>query len=82
MAVKYVVVVVVVLGIILFGALNYHVIRVDGGVKFLKKHEMTLEDTYVDATGNKKYKLYLNPTLLKAGIKKVLADEGITIKKK
>ena len=79
---KYVIVVVVVLGIILYGALNYHVIRVDGGVKFLKKYEMTLEDTYVDATGTRKYKLYLNPTLLKAGIKEALADEGVTIKKK
>ncbi|MDM8515913.1 hypothetical protein QUF76_06915 [Desulfobacterales bacterium HSG16] len=79
---KYVIVVVVVLGIVLFGALNYHVIRVDGGVKFLKKSDMTLEDTYVDATGSNKYKLFLNPALIKAGIKKVLADEGITINKK
>ena len=63
-----------------YGALNYHFIRLDDGIKILKKTEMNLEYTFVDARGAKKFKLFLNPALLKAGIKDVLSDEGIEIK--
>ncbi len=76
---KYFIAVIAVVGVIAFGALNYHFIRVEGGMKVLKKTEMSLEDTYVDARGANRYKLYLNPTLLKAGIKDLLEKEGIEI---
>lgn len=76
---KYLIVVIAVVAVIAFGALNYHFIQVDGGIKVLKKTEMSLEHIYVDARGANRYKLYLNPTLLKAGIKDLLEKEGIEI---
>ena len=42
---KYLIVIAVVLGLVTFGALNYHFIVVDGGLKMLKKSDMTLENT-------------------------------------
>ena len=58
-----------------FGAgLNYHFIRMDGDVKVLKKADLTFDKTFVDARGTKKLKLYLDPTLVKAGIKDLLRD--------
>ncbi|MDM8536935.1 hypothetical protein QUF70_09300 [Desulfobacterales bacterium HSG17] len=55
-----------------FGALNYHFIRTNDGLSVLKKTELTIEDTYVDARGIKKIKLLTNPSLVKAGIKDIL----------
>ncbi len=62
-----------------FGALNYHVIWTDNGVKLLKKTELTLDSTFVDARGAKKLKLFTNPALIKAGIKEVFKNEGVVI---
>jgi len=42
---------------------------------------MTFSNIFVDARGAKKYKLYLNPSLVKAGIKDLFNNEGITIGK-
>ena len=42
----------------------------DKNVKILKKAELTFNNTFVDARGAKKFKLFLNPSLVKAGIKK------------
>ncbi len=79
---KYLIVVIAVVGALAFGALNYHFIQVDSGMKMLKKTEMSMEYIYVDARGANRYKMYLNPTLLKAGIKELLEKEGIEIKVK
>lgn len=59
----------IVAGAIIFGALNYHFILTDNGPKVLKKSEITFKYTYVDARGFKKHKLLTNPSLLKAGLK-------------
>ncbi|MGE0087059.1 MAG: hypothetical protein AB7S75_21865 [Desulfococcaceae bacterium] len=76
---KYLIVVIAVVAAVAFGSLNYHFVHVDGGMKVMKKTEMSLENTYVDARGANRYKLYLNPALLKAGIKDLLEKEGIEI---
>ena len=64
-----------------YGVLNYHFILMDDSVKILKKSTMTLDDTFVDARGSNKSKLFLNPALLKAGVKDLFHDEGVTIGK-
>ena len=66
---------------LVFGILNYHFILLDSSLKILKKTDMTFSNTFVDARGEKKYKLILKPALIKAGIKDLFTDEGITIKK-
>jgi hypothetical protein len=66
---KKMLILIVVAGAIIFGALNYHFILSDNGPKVLKKTEMTFKHTYVDARGFKKHKLLTNPALLKAGLK-------------
>jgi len=63
------------------GALNFHFIYLGSSVKILKKADMTFEDTFVDARGAKRLKLYTKPALAKAGIKDLLGDESITIGK-
>jgi hypothetical protein len=67
--------------ILVFFALTYHFILMDNSVKILKKTEMTFENTFVDARGVKKAKLYLKPALVKAGIKNLFTDESITLEK-
>ena len=57
---------------LIFTALNYHFILMDKNVKILKKVELTFNNTFVDARGAKKFKLFLNPSLLKAGIRNAL----------
>jgi hypothetical protein len=79
--VKKIAVVVVILAILAFGTLNYHFILLDSSIKILKKVELTFKDTFVNARGSKKYKLLLNPALVKAGVKDLYEKEGITIGK-
>jgi hypothetical protein len=67
-------------GALAYGVLNYHFILMDKGVKVLKKVELTYQDTFVDARGGKKFKLLLNPSLVKAGIKDVIDKAGQSIK--
>lgn len=67
-------------GALAYGMLSYHFILMDRGVKVLKKVEMTFEDTFVDARGEKKIKLLLKPSLVRAGIKDVIDKASRSIK--
>lgn len=78
---KNVLLILLILGGLVFGALNYHVILLDNSLKILKKPQMTLDSTFVDARGTKKFKLLLDPALMRAGFNDLLKAEGITIKK-
>jgi hypothetical protein len=60
---------VVIVAALVFGTLNYHFILLDSGIKILKKVNYTFNDTFADARGSKKYKLLLNPALVKVGVK-------------
>ena len=64
----------ILIGLSLIVALNFHIILLDDKVKFLKKAELTLTDTWVDARGANKYKLLLNPALVKAGFKEIIKN--------
>ncbi len=64
----------IITGALIFAALNYHFILMDKNFKILKKVELTLSNTFVDARGANKIKLFLNPSLVKAGIRKALRD--------
>lgn len=78
---KKVAVALLILAALVFGTLNYHFILLDSNLKILKKVNYTFKDTFVDARGSKKYKLLLNPALVKAGVKDLYKREGITIGK-
>ena len=78
---KKVAIIAVILTALTFGVLNYHFIMMDSSIKLLKKTELTYKNTFVDGRGAKKYKLYLNPALAKAGIKDLFEDESIEIGK-
>ena len=67
-------------GALAYGALNYHFILMDNTVKVLKKEELTYQDTFVNARGEKKIELLLKPSLVKAGIKDVIDKAGHSIK--
>jgi hypothetical protein len=71
---KKVLLILVITGALFFAALNYHFILMDKNVKILKKVELTFTNTFVDARSAKKFKLLLNPSLLKAGITKAFRD--------
>ena len=78
---KHLLPILIIMGALVYGALNYHVILLDNSLKILKKPRMTLESTFVDARGTKKFKLLLDPVLIRAGFKRLLTAEGITIEK-
>ena len=67
-------------GALAYGVLNYHFILMDETVNVLKKVELTFQDTFVDARGEKKIKLLLKPSLVQAGIKDVIDKAGHSIK--
>ena len=67
-------------GALAYGVLNYHFILMDNGVKVLKKVELTFQDTFVNARGEKKIKLLLKPSLVKAGIKDAIDKAGQSMK--
>ena len=67
-------------GALAYGVLNYHFILMDETVNVLKKVELTFQDTFVDARGEKKIKLLLKPSLVKAGLKDVIDKAGDSIK--
>ena len=73
---KTIAAVIVVLGGLAYGAMNFHFILLDDSLKVLKKSDLNLEYTFVDARGTGKAKLLLNPVLLKAGIKESLREAG------
>jgi hypothetical protein len=60
---------------IVYGALNFHFIFMGNRIKVLKKADLTFEDTFVDARGANKLKLYMKPALVKAGINDVLEKQ-------
>lgn len=59
-------------GALIIGAMNYHFILLDEGMRVLRKAEWSFEDTFIDARGVQKGKLLFKPSLLKAGIKDIL----------
>jgi len=67
-------------GALAYGMLSYHFILMNQGVKVLKKVEITFRDTFVDARGEKKLKLLLKPSLVRAGIKDVIDKAGRSVK--
>jgi hypothetical protein len=71
----------IILAACVYGVFNYHFILMDSSVKILKKTQMTLDDTFVDARGAKKADLILNPALLKAGARDLVAKDSVTIGK-
>jgi hypothetical protein len=78
---KKVAILAVILAALTFGILNYHFVLMDSSIKVLKKADLTFDNTFVDARGAKKYKLYLNPALAKAGVRDLFKDESVTIGK-
>jgi hypothetical protein len=65
---------------IAYGVFNYHFIWTDRGLRVLRKVEMTLDNTFVDARGEKQIRLFLDPALRKAGIKELLKEVSDSIK--
>jgi hypothetical protein len=63
------VIVLVLAGAVCYGLLGYHWIVLDDELKILKKASPSFADTFVDARGINRVKLFTNPALLKAGIK-------------
>ena len=78
---KKVAIIAVIVAALTFGILNYPFILMDSSIKLLKKTDLTFNNTFVDARGAKKYKLYLNPALAEAGVRDLFEDESITIGK-
>ena len=64
-----------------YGALSYHFILTDHSVKILKKTDLTFDNTFVDARGAKKSRLFLDPALLKAGVRDLFKEDSVTIGK-
>lgn len=77
---KYLLLILILLGGLIFGAMHVHVILLDNHLKILKKSEMTLDRTFVDARGTKKFTHLLDPVLLRAGFVDLLRAEGIPLK--
>ncbi|EFK06883.1 conserved hypothetical protein [delta proteobacterium NaphS2] len=71
----------IILAACVYGIFNYHFILMDSSLKILKKTHMTLDDTFVDARGSNKKELLLNPALLKAGARDLVAQDSVTIGK-
>lgn len=65
----------IVAAVIVAASMNFHFIFMGNRIKILKKADLTFEDTFVDARGAKKLKLYMKPALVKAGIKDVLENQ-------
>lgn len=53
---------------------NFHFILFDTRLRVLAKSRFTLDNTFVDARGVKKIRLFLNPELAGAGIKDLMKD--------
>ena len=78
---KKIFIMLVIVAALVFGIFNYHFILFDSSIKVLKKASLTLDNTFVDARGAKQYKLYLNPSLVAAGVKDLINDKSVTIGK-
>jgi hypothetical protein len=73
--------VLLVFGIVAFSLLRYHFILMDSKIRILKKETLNWQYTFVDARGARRYKLVLNPALVKAGLKDLFYKEDETTKK-
>lgn len=71
---KKIIAAVIVAALMVLCSLSFHFILMDDGVKVLRKAEMGFEYTFVDARGARKYKLLLNPALVRAGLKEALGE--------
>ena len=63
--------IIIIIGIIL-GLINFHFILFDSSLKILKKDKPTLDYTFIDARGAKNIKVFMNPVLIRAGIKDLI----------
>lgn len=63
-----------------YGAMSYHFVVLDGTIKILKKTSLSYENTFVDARGAKKLELALKPDLIAAGINEVIGVVDKSIK--
>ena len=68
-------------GVCILGALNYHVILLDEEIKILRKVDLTFADTFVDARGLNRIKLFSRPNLVRAGIVDLIENDSVTIRK-
>lgn len=64
-----------------YGILSYHFILFDDKLKILKKADMKLENTFVDARGENQLKILLNPDLVKAGINDIIESTANKLKR-
>ena len=71
----------VVFGIVALSLLRYHFILMDTKISVLKKTTWNWKYTFVDARGINRYKLLLNPSLAKAGLRDLFHKEDQTIDK-
>ena len=71
----------IVLGAAIYGLLSYHFILFDDRLKCLKKTELKLENTFVDARGEKQLQILLNPDLVSAGINDIIDSAAKKLKK-
>jgi len=75
---KYILTILIIFGALTLATLNFHFILLDDdpiNFKVLKKVELTLDSTFVDARGVKRLKLIFNPLLLQAGIEELFNEE-------
>jgi hypothetical protein len=70
-----------ILGVVAFALLRYHFILLDNNIKILKKTALSWQYTFVDARGARRYKLILNPELVKSGLKDLIQKEGEKVDK-
>ena len=59
---------------LLWALFSYHFILFDTKLKLLRKSSYTLDNTFVDARGAKRLRLFLNPELARAGVLDLLKD--------
>ena len=76
---KVLIIIVIVAAVLCFGAANFHFIYLDGRIKILKKVELSFKNTFFDARGTKRLKLYMEPDLVRAGLMDQLTKEGVEI---
>ena len=67
-------------GAAVYGLLNYHFILFDNRLKILKKADLELENTFVDARGEKQLTILMNPDLVKAGLNDLIDSTAHKLK--
>lgn len=64
-----------------YGVLSYHFILFDSSLKILRKTDLRIENTFVDARGIRKFEVVLKKDLIEAGIKDILTQVDETLQK-